>query len=225
MKKGIFCILLISMFFLFIIGTGCQDSGNVAVTGKIGTMGPGGDLTLGLATDINARVGINMLDYDWNDREYDDIEYDLDIDFRSVSGLLDWHIFDDSFRITGGIYSINHDIRMDARPERLVQIGSVLYTPTEVGTLIGKVDYDGLSPYIGVGWGNPMQSRRRWGFTCDLGVVFMDSPDVTLCSRGGTLSNNAVFLAELEKERRDIEDDWDSLKYYPVISVGLFIRF
>ncbi|MBN2590227.1 MAG: hypothetical protein JXA96_10230 [Sedimentisphaerales bacterium] len=219
MKKGLFFIALLGLSFLFIIGTGCQDAGNVAVAAQASTLGPGGELILGLATDINARAGINVLDYDWDDREYDDVEYDLSMDFESVSGLLDWYIFDDSFHLTGGIYSVNNETQLDARPERNVMIGNNSYTPAQVGTITGKVSYDGLSPYLGIGWGNPAQSNRRWGFTCDAGILFLDSPDVKLYTSG------AVSSVDLALERKDIEDDWDSLKFYPVISVGLFIRF
>jgi hypothetical protein len=33
------------------------------------------------------------------------------------------------------------------------------------------------------------------------------------------------FLAELEKERKDIEDFFDNFKIYPVIAVSFFYRF
>ena len=40
----------------------------------------------------------------------------------------------------------------------------------------------------------------------------------------GPHGNSGSFW-HLEKERKDIEDDLDSLKFYPVISMGLFYRF
>ena len=197
MKKGFFAAALLTLSFLFIIGTGCQDSGTLAVSGKAGTTGLGGEATIGLLTDLNARVGINTMDFDV-DEKFDDVEYELGVNFDSMSGLIDWYIFDDSFHLTGGVYSLNHEISLDATPTGSVDIGDTTYDFGDVGTIKGKATVDGLSPYFGIGWGNPMQSNRRWGFTLDLGVIFTDSPEVSLYATG-TVSGLAE---DLEKERK-----------------------
>ena len=120
---------------------------------------------------------------------------------------------------------MHNKIDLDARLNESVEIGNTIYTPAQIGTLNGSLDIDGLSPYVGIGWGNPFGGDRRWGFTLDFGVAFTDSPDASLTSVGGTFSADPTLLANLEKERKDIEDDLDSFKFYPVISLGLFFRF
>ncbi|MEJ2647462.1 MAG: hypothetical protein P8016_03510 [Sedimentisphaerales bacterium] len=219
MSKACRVVLFLSFLFLSIVGTGCQDSRRFAVAGKSGTLGFGGELTVGLATDINARVGMNGLDFDFDDQEIEDVTYKVGVDLSSISALVDWHIFDDNFHLTGGFINMNNEFNLDARPSHSVEIGDTIYSPSDIGTLTGKAEIDGLSPYLGVGWGNPMQSNRRWGFTLDLGVAFTDSPDVSLNSTG------IVSQADLSKERQKIEDDLDFIRIYPVISLGLFIRF
>jgi len=219
MKKQFHIFLLSILSVLLSFGAGCQDTERFALSGKASTLGVGPELTTKLATDINVRVGFNTFDFDFDDEEIDDVEYDLGIDLSSVSALVDWHIFDDPFRISGGFISMHNEIDLDARPNKSVEIGNTIYTPAQIGTLNGSLDIDGLSPYVGIGWGNPFAGKRRWGFTLDLGLAFTDSPDVKLSSTG------IVTSADLEKERRDIEDDFDSLKVYPVISLGLFFRF
>ena len=114
---------------------------------------------------------------------------------------------------------MNNEIDLDARPTKSEQIGDTIYTPAQIGTLSGSVDIDGLAPYVGIGWGNPLTHNQRWGFTCDFGVAFTDSPDVALTSTG------VVSQVDLSREINEIEDDLDSLKFYPVISMGLFYRF
>lgn len=213
-------VLLISIFSaLLFLGAGCQDTGRFTLSGKAGTLGVGPELATKLATDINVRVGFNTFDLDFDDEEIDDVDYDLGIDLSSLSAIVDWHIFDDPFRISGGFISMHNEINLDATPNKNVEIGYTTYTPAQIGTLNGSLDIDGLSPYVGIGWGNPFAGERRWGFTLDMGLAFTDSPDVKLTSSG------IVTSADLEKERRDIEDDFDSLKVYPVISLGLFFRF
>lgn len=219
MKKQFYIFLLLILSILLFFGAGCQDTGRFALSGKAGTLGVGPELTTKLATDINVRVGFNTFDLDFDDEEIDDVKYDLGIDLSSVSALVDWHIFDDPFRISGGFISMHNKIDLDARLNESVEIGNTIYTPAQIGTLNGSLDIDGLSPYVGIGWGNPFAGNRRWGFTLDLGLAFTDSPDVKLSSTG------IVTSADLEKERRDIEDDFDSLRFYPVISLGLFFRF
>jgi len=182
-------------------------------------LGLGGEVAAKVATDINVRFGFNDLNLDFDDKDIEDIEYDLGVDLSSVSALVDWHIFADSFKITGGFISMDNTINLDARPSENVEIGDTTYTPAQVGTLKGNLDIDGLAPYLGIGWGNPFTCSRRWGFTVDLGVAFTDSPDVSLYSTG------IVSQVDLEKERRDIEDDMDFFRIYPVLSLGLFYRF
>ncbi len=220
MKKGFFAAALLTLSFLFIIGTGCQDSGTLAVSGKAGTTGLGGEVTIGLLTDLNARAGLNTMDFDV-DEKFDDVEYELGVNFDSMSGLIDWYIFDGSFHLTGGVYSLDHEISLDATPTGSVDIGDTTYDFGDVGTIKGKATIDGLSPYFGIGWGNPMRSNRRWGFTLDLGVIFTDSPEVSLYATGSA----STLADDIEKERKKIEDDLDGIKFYPVATLGLFIRF
>jgi hypothetical protein len=218
MNKRLYVVLSV-LPALFACLAGCADSERFAVAGRTGTLGLGGELTAKVATDINARVGFNTLDLDFDDQEFDDIEYDAEVDFKSFSALADWYIFDGSFHITGGVIYMDNQINLDGRATESVEIGDTTYSPADVGTLRGQADVDGLAPYVGIGWGNPFRSSRRWGFTCDLGVAFTDSPDVSLSSTG-TVSN-----ADLAQERQDIEDDLDFIRIYPVFSVGLYFRF
>jgi hypothetical protein len=223
MRKELNAVLFLILSALLSCGMGCADSGGLAVSGKAGTLGLGGELTTGITSNVNARVGLNALDLDFED-ELDDVEYDLGLDLSSFSALVDWHIFDSSFRISGGFLSMNNELDLDARPTAPEEIGGALYTPAEIGTLSGSVDVDGLAPYVGIGWGNALDRDKRWGLYFDLGVAFTDSPDVAL-SANGSRASDPIFQADLARERDDIEDDLEPLKFYPVISLGLFYRF
>ncbi len=215
--------LLLVALALLCFGVGCADSGGLAIMGKGGTLGLGGELATRIASDINARVGLNTFDYDF-DKEFDNVEYDVGLDFSSFSALVDWHVFGGSFRITAGLLSLDHELDLDATPTVSQEIGGIIYTPTEIGTLSGNVEIDGVAPYIGIGWGNPLDHNRRWGFYCDLGVAFTDSPDVSL-SASGTRASDPTFQASLSKERDQIEDDLAPFELYPVLSLGLYFRF
>ncbi len=214
-------ILLLILSILLFYGAGCTDTGKYAVSGKASTLGLGGEFTGAVTSNINARIGFNKLDFDFDDKEIDDIEYDLDIDFSSYSALVDGYAFNDSFRISGGIISMDHEFEMDARPTNNERIGDNIYTPTEIGTLFGSIEIDQLAPYVGIGWGNPLTHSRRWGFTCDFGVAFINPPDVSLSATRTT----SGLEEDLAKERDEIEDDMDKFKFYPVIAINFFYRF
>jgi len=210
-------ILLLILSVLLSCGAGCQD-----VSGKASTLGLGGEFTTGVASNVNARVGFNMLDFDIDEQEFEDIEYDIGLDFSSFSALADWYVFNGSFRISGGILSLNHELNLDARPATdEIEIGEGTYLPADIGTLSGSVEIDGVAPYLGIGWGNPLTSSRRWGFTCDFGVAFTSSPDVKLTATGEA----AGLEDDLTKEINDIEDGLDKFKLYPVIALSFFYRF
>ena len=217
--------LLLILSVLLICGTGCTDTGKYAVSGKASTLGFGGEFTTAVASNINARVGINALDIDIDDVEIEDVDFDLGIDFSSYSALLDWHVFNDSFRISGGIISIDHEIDLKANGPsgQQQEIGDSEYDWDQIGTLYGSIENDGVAPYVGIGWGNPLTHHRRWGFTFDFGVAFIDSPDITIAARGGTTPPG--FDEELAILQDEIEDDLDSYKIYPVIALSFFYRF
>ncbi len=158
-----------------------------------------------------------------DDEEIEDVDFDVGVDFSSFSALADWYVFNDSFRISGGIISMDHELDLEGRPTESIEIGDKTYTPAEAGTLYGSIESDEVAPYIGIGWGNPLTHSRRWGFTCDFGVAFTDSPDVYIDAIGGT--EPAGFDAELAKFRDDVEDFFDKFKFYPVIAVSFFYRF
>ncbi len=223
MGKKLNAILLLILSVLLSSGMGCADSGGLAISGKVGTLGLGGELTTGITSNINTRVGINALDLDF-EAEPDNIEYDVGLDLYSFSALLDWHVFNDSFRVSGGLLVNKNELDVYARPTTPQEIGGTSYTPAEMGTLSGDVDFKDIAPYVGIGWGNALDRSQRWGFTCDFGVAYTRSPHVSL-SANGLLASDPAFQAALAREKDDIEDELKAFKFYPVISLGFFYRF
>jgi len=223
MGKIMSVILLLILSVLLFLVTGCANSGGLAVSGKAGTLGLGGELTTRMTSNINARVGVNALDLDF-DAEAEDVEYDVGLELRSFTALLDWHIFDDPFRISAGILVNENELSLKASPTTTEELGGTPYTPDEIGTLSGRVDFDDLAPYVGIGWGNALDRNQRWGFYFDLGVAYTRSPHIAL-KANGSLASDPAFQADLARERDDIEDKLKRFRFYPVISIGLFYRF
>jgi hypothetical protein len=223
MKRN--AILLLTLSILLSCGAGCTDTGRYAVSAKTSTLGLGGEFTTAVTSNINARVGINALDVDFDDQEIENVDFDLGIDLSSYSVLADWYVFDNSFRLSGGIISMDNEVDLEARGPsgEKVEIGDVEYDWNQIGSLSGSIESDEVAPYVGIGWGNPLTHSRRWGFTCDFGVAFTSSPDVTITATSDI--KPAGFDEELAKLKGDIEDFFDKFKLYPVIAVSFFYRF
>lgn len=224
MKK----VVYFGAFTVFLLGSSqVYAAGSVAAGAKIGTLGAGADLSLQVASSLNARLGIQGLSYD-ADRTESGIDYNADLKLFSGLVTADWFPFQNGFRFSPGLAANGNELDLNGRLEagRTVDIGGTPYTVDEVGSLNGNVDFNSLAPYLGLGWGNPFGAEGNWSFSCDLGVVFQGSPNVTLTATGDpAVINNPVFQAELEAERRELEDDLDAFKYYPVVSIGVTYRF
>ncbi|HSW02213.1 MAG TPA: hypothetical protein VLI39_18765 [Sedimentisphaerales bacterium] len=194
-----------------------------AIGAKAGTLGIGGELTTSLLPDVHLRGGVQWFGFDF-EAEFDDIDYDVDIDLLNPMLVLDWYPFSGSFRVSAGVVFNNSDITLDATLSEPIEIGGSTYDPADVGSLRGESDFDDIAPYIGIGFGNPLSSDGRWGFMTEAGVAFIGSPNVKLRATG-PFANDPALPADLAQEEEEIEDDMDAIRIYPVLSMALYYRF
>lgn len=207
-----------------------HDRSGIAIGAKIGTLGPGADLTIRLVDTLNLRLNANYFKYT-TDRTIDDIDFDAEAEFNSLMALLDWHPFDNGLRLTAGAILNNNEIRIDATPTDSETIGGTEYPPELIGTLKGLVEFENSAPYVGIGYGRAVGRDARWSFSFDLGVL-LQTLQVDLTADSPLLTNPITppavrdqFIEDLEKEEEDIQEDLDNLEIYPVISFGVAYQF
>lgn len=194
-----------------------------AIGAKAGTLGLGGEITTNLAPDVHLRGSIQWFELDF-DVEFDDIDYDVNVDLLNPLLLIDWYPFAGDFRISAGALFNGTEIDLEATSAEPIEIGDSVYRPDEFGSIRGESDFDDIAPYIGIGFGNHLSQDRHWGFSTDMGVAFIGSPNVDLRVTG-PFADNPLLLADLEEEEREIEDDLDKFRFYPVLSFTLYYRF
>lgn len=217
MKKMLYAVLTT----LFATSTVSLAAG-VAPGIKVGTLGVGADVTIGIHQRLNLRLNGNYLTYDYDDT-IEDIDYNLDLDFSSGMALLDWHPFANGFRISGGAIMNENSIDLKATPNTSKTIGGHTYTPAQIGNLKGKLDFEDVAPYAGIGFGHAVGENQRLSFVFDLGVLFQ-SYDVDL-SATGPVSQLPQFQSDLREEENEIQDDLDNFEYYPVVAIGIAYKF
>ena len=195
----------------------------VGVTAKGGTTGLGGDLTVPLVSNwLNLRGGYNIGELRPSITEAG-IDYKSDIHFESIPILLDLHPFHGGFRITGGVFINKNELDLSSTVDAsTVGNGGSAGTATLNANVSWSKDF---APYLGIGWGNAADDNTldlpiAVGFSLDIGAFYQGSPDVLL-----TDSSGSVNAADLEAERRQLEDDLSGFKFYPVVTVGIHIRF
>jgi hypothetical protein len=195
----------------------------VAVSAHAGTLGLGASVAYGTGGPFGVRGGVNMFLWEPS-QDIGDIEYTLDLGSPSWMALLDIYPGAGAFRLTGGVvwFTEGHEVR--GRLDEPVEIGDDTYTPQQVGVLTGQLRTRDVAPYVGLGFGRKAGTSAGVGFLLDLGVALQGSPDVHLIA-SGPLRDDPAFTANLVRETRDIEEDVEWFRIYPVLSIGLTFGF
>jgi hypothetical protein len=197
--------------------------GRLTVGVSAGTYGIGPELAYRANTHVGMRLSGGFFSRSQS-LDADDIDYDARLKLNSIGVALDLYPFRGGFRVSAGGRINNNRIGLLGNPKSSVEIGDVMYTPAQVGTLAGTVQGKRFAPTLTIGYGGKLAPGFVMGF--ELGVMTQGAPQIDqLRSTGGTLSTNQAFLSELEKERRSAEDDIDSFRLWPVIQLHLLYRF
>lgn len=213
------CVALIGA--LATVGSANAQSMGASVT--IGTTGPGVMVSTALNQKLNLRAGGNFFSYAYNGEQTIEsdqgaptaVGYNTDAKLMLVGGALDYHPFGGAFRMSAGAYynGMEGNGVIALRDNYTVQ--SRTYTPEEVGEMAMKINFDSkVAPFASIGFGNAVNSR--FGFTMEMGAMYMGAPAVELNATG--------MLEPMEEEAAQIEENLNWAKIYPVFSLGITTR-
>lgn len=200
-----------------------EDAG-LAISGSVGTTGGTLEGQAQITPWLQLRGGFNYFEYSV-DEEFDDIDYDGDLDLSTFGVFADLRPFSNSFVISGGAYIGDKTLNMLASPTGPVEIGDTTFTPDQVGMLQLDADMEETAPFVGIGFDTTFQGSGNFGFRGIVGAMFTGTPSINLESIGGQLSNDPTFLAEIEEEEANLRNDVDDFEVYPVIQLGVSYRF
>jgi len=193
------------------------------IEARAGTLGLGVDASYKVNDSLALRGGPNVLQFDHSDT-IDGIDYDAEVDFLNVGALVDWHPFKSGFRVTGGAFFGGNSVDLVATPIGPVTVGNTTFSAADVGRIDSEIEWNDVSPYLGIGYSNAFHSESNWRFSVDLGAKYNGEADVSYTTNG-LLAGNPAFEAEAERERQNIIDELDDYQFYPVLMVGLSYRF
>jgi hypothetical protein len=199
-----------------------------AITPEISTLGVGATVTKSITPNINAKVGINGLGVS-GDFDESGVKYNANLNLFNVSTLVDYHPWKNSgFRLTGGLVfqDNNAEGTGKASGNGTIKIGDTEYTKEQLTSVKAKVSLaNSVAPYLGIGWGNAVKPGKHWGFSLNLGVMFAGSPKVDITPVGANPALLTQIQADIERERKQLENDLNGLNIYPVLSTGISYQF
>jgi len=198
-----------------------DDATGVGLSAKVGTLGVGGDVTVGVNEYLGFRFEVNG--FGWNPEwKRDEGTINGDLEWLTYGALVDLFPAGGGFRITGGGFLNKNKVRLTADLNKQVELDGNDYS---LDNLQGEAKFDDLAPYVGIGYGNAVGSDGRWHFSCDFGVMFQGEPKISATATASDPSMQGVVDQALAREEAKVQDDARVFKYYPVIAFGVSYKF
>lgn len=192
---------------------------------KAGTLGLGLEATWRPIPWMDLRAGGNMFDYDDSGSQAG-INYDATLALETYYLTGNFLFPLSPFRVTVGAFANGNELQMVSMSQAFYDIGNGTYSAAEVGTLRSTTYFEDVAPYLGVGFDFSVVGKV--GLSLDFGVLWQGAPLVSLTADGTAVTDpilGPVFLAELEAERLQLEDEFKDYKAFPVISLGFNVNF
>ncbi len=215
--KKISCVLILAG--LAFIPSRSHAQAGIAI--HVGTLGVGADIATSFGSRIGLRSGFNFFPTDV-DRTVSGVPYQIDFASPTFTAMLDLYL-GGAFRVSGGAIYTTDDIVLAGEITAPVALNLTTYSAAQVGTLTGTIVTNELSPYVGIGLGNP--GRSKFGFFLDLGVAFHGTPVFTLTATGGSANSSPQFQADLAAEELSLQQDISKITVFPVATIGFSIGF
>ncbi|MDQ6967529.1 MAG: hypothetical protein Q9M14_02450 [Mariprofundaceae bacterium] len=199
------------------------QAADIAVGLKAGTLGFGLEATTNVVPALlNVRLQGNMFNYNKTITDTS-VRYDAKLKLRTVGLLADVYPFAGKFRLTGGAYYNGNKLSMTGTPTAAgnFTINNQSYSTAQVGTIKSTVKFNKFAPYIGLGWGDAISSGSPFGFSFELGALYMGQPKTTI----STSNTVAGLAANIAAEKKKLDASLSKMKWYPVATVGLNWKF
>lgn len=222
MKNKFACLLLGTAVLGTTMSAVAEDMAerSIAIIPRAGLLGAGADISFPLHERFNARIGYGS----WSrtgDYTETDVQYDSKLKFAGGLAVIDWFPTNGNFRLSAGVARNQSHIRINAKPTGTVTIGNGTYSGSNIN-VTGELDFVATAPYVGVGYGNP-SARGRIGFFLEGGFIRQK----TKATLNGSCNNGSCgsFATDLAQERAELEREARDMKWFPVLQVGMSIRF
>jgi len=190
----------------------------LAIAGRAGTLGFGGEVAVGLSDVLVLRGGFGAFPFEYEDT-FEDQEYTVTLPSSIWSAGVDLYLGGGPIRFMGGIIGRTGDIEVFSEFTESAEIGGTIYDVP--GTLSGALKQGAVAPFVGIGFGK--HTEGGFGFFLDIGAAYSGQADVTLTA-GGPVAVEPGIQESLQAEADQLEEDAGGvLKVWPIVSGGIKI--
>lgn len=202
-----------------------QGKASVGVTA--GSLGVGPEIGYRFNQHVGVRANGGFLGVD-HSFSSGGIEYDGHAKLSSAGVMIDIYPLGGGFRISGGARYNGTDGNVRATPNGPTRIGSLVFTPEQIGTITGRADLREFAPQLTLGYGGKL--RKGLAFTVEAGALFQGAVRIRDFTSNGTLATDptiagATYRNELAKQRQKLQDSANDYQVYPILQFGLKYRF
>ena len=195
--------------------------GKGAIALNLSSVGIGVEYAHNINRHLNGRIRINVL-------QISNLEQAIElggaptfvtanVDVMNTDILLEYLPFSQhNFKLVGGFsYISSGKGDINVAYNEAIKYGDIVIEPEDIGDMTIGVDYSGLAPYMGLGWGRAVP-RKRVGFGIEIGTYYVGSPDVSL-----TATN---MLADTAQEEGQLQENMNDYKWFPFLNMRLAFR-
>lgn len=188
-------------------------------------------LVIGVAQPVHSSV---VLRADWagvpgspdGSRTEEGIDYNYTGNLNRIGVFADWYPADNGFRLTGGLTFNNMSLDLVAQPAGATwTIGNDTYPTSPNDRFDVAVEFDSVTPYLGLGWGHHRLTSdgSGWSFVAELGV------SIGRATVTGVASGNLALIPgvqdSIDAELAELRDGVGDVRVIPQLLLGVGYRF
>jgi len=203
-----------------------DNSSSYSVIYKLGTLGLGVDFEYMFNSTLGVRANFNGFSYRVNGIMLGDNEYSFEGDLVSSGVVLDYHPWQNAFRLSGGVYNHKSKITGVVKPTSgEVTVGDKTYPSMQIGAINTNINFNQVNPYMGLGFSSA--SKNGWHFMADIGALYVGTPKATLSAKAADGFEGLQYIlddqAKIEEDK--INNTLEKYNWYPVLSVGVQFKY
>ena len=171
---------------------------------------------------LNLNVGFDYLHVSQSIHT-SNVNYNAGVNLQGEPITVSWFPFQGNFNLTAGVFINQNGFNVTGTPTGgTYTFNGHTYTASQVGSLTGKTHFNGAAPYVGLGWGDPVDGGRLT-FTANVGAIYEGAPNVSLTATGAAA--NSLLASDVQAEQNSLNNKVSGYQWWPVMGVGLMYRF
>jgi hypothetical protein len=205
-------------------------------------LGVGGRAAVSLTHSLNLRAGASYFSFGIT-RSVSNIPFSANVKLQSEQASVDWYPFRNSFHLSPGVLfgSSNRAFGSSAiTAGSSFTLNGVTYYSSAADPVnaSGSVQFAHTAPSFTVGWGDWVRGERQrhFAFPFEMGFAYVGDPATVLNFTGVACTDSSQqfchnmatdpnIQANVQAERRKLQNDADWLRFYPIVAGGVVYRF